>query len=146
MAEARPEPRPEPRRQLPLIDSESGFYWTAGAEGQLRIQRCTPCGTWQHPPLPRCRRCGSDAVAPQAVSGRGRVATYTVNHEPWLPGLKVPFLYAMIELEEQKQLYVQCNLLCEVEAARTGMPVAVEFEQIEDVWLPQFRPVEGDAA
>ncbi|HEX7871749.1 MAG TPA: OB-fold domain-containing protein [Sphingobium sp.] len=127
-------------RQLPLIDAETGFYWTAGETGRLHIQRCGDCGRYQHPPLPLCRACHSAAVTPQPVSGRGRIATYTVNHERWLPGLQVPFVYAAVELEEQAELYVYTNILGPVEAVKSGLPVRVEFEAVEDVWLPLFRP------
>ncbi len=133
------ETRPEPKRQLPLLESETAFFWTGGAEGRLLIQQCASCGIYQHPPLPRCRRCHGEDVAPVAVSGRGRIATYTVNHEPWLPGLRVPFVYAAVALEEQSQLYVFTNILGPVEAVRSGLPVSVTFEQHDDVWLPMFE-------
>ncbi|MCE7795224.1 OB-fold domain-containing protein [Sphingobium sufflavum] len=139
MPEASTEARPEPKRQLPLLEPETAFFWTGGANGQLLIQQCAACGTYQHPPLPRCRACHSADVAPVAVSGRGRIATYTVNREAWLPGLKVPFVYAAVELEEQSQLYVFANILGLVEAVRIGLAVTVTFEQHEDVWLPMFE-------
>jgi uncharacterized OB-fold protein len=134
-----------PQRKLPLLEPESAFYWTAGAEGRMLVQRCGPCGTWQHPPLPRCARCGSEDVSPQPVSGKGRVASYTINYERWLPGLEVPFVFGVVELEEQAELYVFTNVLAPVDEVRVGLPVAVEFEQHEDVWLPMFRPLEAAA-
>lgn len=127
-------------RKLPELEPETAFFWTSGEDGLLRIQRCGDCGQWQHPPWPRCRKCHSEAVAPQPVSGRGRVATYTVNVEPWIPGLEVPFVFAAVELEEQPELYVFTNILAPPEAVRRGMPVEVKFERQEDVWLPLFRP------
>jgi hypothetical protein len=129
-----------PERKLPVLEPDTTFFWTAGEQGRMLIQRCTQCEVWQHPPLPRCARCGSEDVAPQQVSGRGRVASYTVNHERWVPGLDVPFVFGVIELEEQAELYVFTNVLAPVDAVRVGMPVDVVFEQYEDVWLPMFRP------
>lgn len=126
-------------RKLPVLDDETGFFWTSGADGRLRIQRCEGCGRWQHPPLPRCSACHEERVAPAPVSGRGVVKTFTVNHQPWLPGLE-PFVFAAIELEEQAELYVFSNVLAPVESVRIGMPVEVCFEQHDDVWLPLFRP------
>lgn len=136
---------PPPPRKLPQLEPETAFFWTAGEQGHMLIQRCTPCGTWQHPPLPRCARCGSEDVSPQPVSGRGRIASYTINHERWLPGLEVPFVFGVIELHEQAELYVFTNLLAPVDTVRVGQTVAVEFERHEDVWLPMFRPI-GNAA
>jgi len=137
---------PPPARKLPKLEPESEFFWKSGADGKLRIQRCADCGTWQHPPLPRCAACGSQAISPQAASGKGRVASYTINYESWLPGLEVPFIFAVVELAEQAELYVFTNILAPIETVRRGMPVKVEFERHEDVWLPMFRPDETGGA
>lgn len=137
---------PPPARKLPKLEPESEFFWTSGADGKLRIQRCADCGLWQHPPLPRCASCGSEQVAPQVTSGKGRVASYTINHEAWLPGLEVPFVFAVVELAEQAEIYVFTNVLAPVDAVHVGMPVTVEFERHEDVWLPMFRPDETGGA
>lgn len=132
-------------RKLPALESDSAFFWLSGKDGKLRIQRCTQCRTWQHPPFPRCTSCGSEAVVPEAVSGRARIAAYTINYEPWVPELDVPFVIASVELEEQPELYVFTNILAPVDEVRIGMPVTVSFEHIEDVWLPMFSPAErGD--
>lgn len=132
-------------RKLPELTPETEFFWTSGADGHLRIQRCGDCGRYQHPPFPRCSACGSEDVAPAVVSGRGRVATYTINFEPWYPGLDVPFVFAAIELEEQARLYVFSNVDVPVTGARIGLAVSVYFEQSEDVWLPLFRPESPEA-
>jgi uncharacterized OB-fold protein len=126
--------------KLPKLTPETQFFWTSGADGKLRIQRCADCGRYHHPPFPRCSACGSEDVAPAVVSGRGRVATYTINFEPWYPGLEVPFVYAAIELAEQERLYVFSNVDVDIREAKIGIPVSVYFEQSEDVWLPLFRP------
>jgi len=131
-----------PPRKLPLIEPETEFFWKSGEDGRLRIQRCGECGHYQQPPWPRCTSCHSEAVAPEVVSGRGKVAAYTINYEPWLPGLEVPFVFAAVELEEQAELYVFTNILAPVDSVRVGMPVSVSFELHEDVWLPMFTPVE----
>jgi len=88
--------------------------------------------------------CHGENIRPEPVSGRGRVASFTVNHEAWLPGLAVPFVFAAIELDEQRELYVFSNLLMPVAEARIGAPVRVCFERHEDVYLPLFRPEPAD--
>jgi len=131
-------------RQLPGLDRENRAFWTWGAEGRLAICRCPACGTYHHPPIPRCTACAERAeTAPGAVSGRGRVATFTINHQAWLPNMPVPFVFAAIELEEQARLYVFSNVVnCPPEAVRIGMPVSVLFEAREDVHLPLFEPAQ----
>ena len=132
-----------PPRKLPALEPETAFYWQAGAQGVLRIPRCGDCGHWQHPPWPRCTACHGENVAPQPVSGRGRVASFTINREAWMPGLEEPFIFAAIELEEQAGLYVFTNVAGPIDAVAVGMVVEVAFEQHEDVWLPMFRAAGG---
>src|SRR5579863_3135702 len=93
-------PQSPPPRQLPALERETAFYWQAGQDGVLKICRCQACGFYIHPPLPRCPKCTGE-VQPEAVSGRGRVASYTINYQQWLPGMAVPFVFAAVELAEQ---------------------------------------------
>ena len=133
---------PDSHRPLPLLEKQSSYFWTGGASGQLLIARCDRCGLYQHPPLQRCTGCGGDSFTPSPVSGRGRVATFTVNHEAWLPGLAVPFVFAAVELVEQPELYVFSNIVSPVDQVRIGMPVSVCFERHGDLHIPLFRPDE----
>ncbi len=134
---------PEKRkRQLPALEVQSAFFWTSGSTGALQIARCTACEHYVHPPLPRCLKCQS-VTAPHAVSGLGKVKTFTVNIQQWAPGMEVPFVFAAVELAEQRELYVLTNIVdCEVAAVYSDMDVEVKFEQQEDVYLPMFRPRE----
>ena len=135
---------PKSRRPLPLLEEQTGYYWRGGAQGQLLIARCDRCNRYEHPPLLRCAGCGGDAFTPSPVSGRGRVATFTVNHEAWTPALPVPFVFAAVELVEQPELYVFSNIVGPVDQVRVGMLVTVFFERHGDIYLPLFRPVTGD--
>ena len=128
-------------RILPLVTRRNVHFWTGGAHGELRILRCTACRHWIHPPAPICPACLARDVAPEAVSGRARVATFTVNHQPWVPGFDPPYLVAIVELVEQPGLRLTTNLVnCALDAARIDMPVRVVFEQRDDVWIPLFQP------
>jgi uncharacterized OB-fold protein len=131
---------PAGRRILPLLEKQTGYFWTGGAQGQLLIARCDRCYRYQHPPFERCAACDGDVLTPAPVSGRGRVATFTINHERWMPDMVVPFVFAAVELEEQTALYVFSNILAPIEQVRIGMTVRVCFEQHEDIFVPLFRP------
>lgn len=125
---------------LPAIDETNRHFWTGGSEGELRFLRCGDCGHYIHPPRPRCALCHGENLAPEAVSGRGVVASFTVNHQPWLPDMEVPFVVAIVELEEQDGLRLTSNLIdCKPEDVAIDLPVEVVFEQHEDVWFPFFR-------
>lgn len=128
-------------RSLPLVTPEDAYFWRGGEDGALRVLRCAACGHYIHPPAPICPRCRSRDVAAATLSGRGAVASFTVNHQPWRPGLIVPYVIAIVELVEQAGLRLTTNIVnCNVGAVRIGLPVRVVFEQVEDVWLPLFEP------
>jgi uncharacterized OB-fold protein len=51
---------------------------------------------------------------------------------------------AIVELVEQAGLRLTTRLVdISPEAVLVGMPVRVQFEQVEDVWLPLFRRDDG---
>jgi len=133
-------PRPD-FRILPRVTERDGFFWTSGEDGRLRFLRCGSCGYWIHPAGPICPMCHSKDLAPEPVSGRASVHTYTVNHQPWIPGFDPPYVVAIVELPEQEGLRLTTNLVgVEPEAVEIGLPVRVTFEQWEDVWIPLFEP------
>ena len=128
------------RLPLPELHFENVAFWKGGAKGELLIGRCQSCARWIHPPLPRCPSCRSADVGPQPVSGRAHVHTFTVNRHSWFPGQNVPYVLAIVELVEQDGLRLTTRIVdISPEAVRIGLPVRVQFEQVEDVWLPLFR-------
>jgi uncharacterized OB-fold protein len=127
-------------RVLPQITEMNQYFWCGGADGKLHILRCEACGVWIHPYAARCPKCRSDKVAPQAVSGRGQVAGFTVNVQPWLPGVPVPYVVAIVELEEQADIRLITNMpRTPIEQVKIGMPVKVFFEAYGDIRLPLFE-------
>jgi uncharacterized OB-fold protein len=132
-------------RILPRVDEHNEHFWTGGAQGELRILRCRACRHWIHPPAPICPACLARDVAPEATSGRARVAAYTVNHQRWIPGFEPPYLVAIVELLDQPGLRLTTNLVnCALDAVRNDLPVRVVFEERDGVWIPLFEP-EGES-
>jgi uncharacterized OB-fold protein len=124
----------------PLLSDENRAFWTGGRDGELRIVRCHDCGYYIHPPSPRCPRCVSENVAPRPVSGRGRVYTYTINRRAWSPGLEVPYVIAIVQLDEQPDLRLMTNIVgCPPDEVAIDMPVQVDFRAQGDAFVPVFR-------
>jgi uncharacterized OB-fold protein len=133
-------------RLLPRLSDDVAFFWTAGADGVLRLQRCHACGFFVHPPGPVCPRCLSRDLGPEAVSGRGHVETFTVNYQQWIPGSD-PYIIAWVSIDEQPDVRLTTNLVgVEPEDVHVGMPVRVVFEHNDDVWIPLFTPEGADGA
>jgi uncharacterized OB-fold protein len=131
-------------RLLPSPTPESEAFWTGGRDGKLLIHQCHSCGRSFHPGAPVCFRCRSVDVAPEPVSGRGKVAAFTINRQPWIPGFEPPYVVAMIELAEASDVRVVSNVVgIDPASVQIGLEVEVFFEEWEDVWLPLFRPFAG---
>lgn len=65
------------------------FDWPT-PQAALKGSRCRDCGALDFPAGSSCRRCGSEAVAPEALPRRGRLWTWTVQRfmpkEPYRSG------------------------------------------------------------
>jgi uncharacterized OB-fold protein len=128
-------------RRLPLLDIENHAFWTRGSVDELAICRCQQCRQYIHPPSAACPVCASVDVRAEAVSGRATVVSFSVNHQPWVADQAVPFVLAMVELEEQAGLWVMSNIVgCDPSSVFIGQRVRVKFEAHGDVWLPMFTP------
>jgi hypothetical protein len=125
-----------------LLNEMNRPFWTGGLEGKLLIAHCASCGYWNHPATSVCRRCLSPDVAPEPVSGKATVATYTINYQQWSPKVAAdPYVIALVELVEQPGLRQPTNIVnVAPEDVRIGMPVRVLFEPVEDVAIPLFEP------
>ncbi len=141
MTETAAPPAP-PKRPRPRLDASNRAYWTGGAEGRLLIHHCPDCGQFTHPPREFCRHCQSENVAPKAVSGTGTVDTYTINHQSWMPGLKVPFVIARVRLDDAPEVIITTNIVgCPVDAIDFDDKVRVTFEEQDGLWFPLFEKV-----
>jgi acetyl-CoA acetyltransferase/uncharacterized OB-fold protein len=127
-------------RPLPELTPATEWFWTSGADGQLRIQGCTECATLVHPPVPICPVCRSRSWQPTVVSGRGTIIGYTINQHQWHPDFTPPYVIAVIALAENPDVRLTTNIVnCEPDAVAVGQEVIVRFEQHDDVWLPLFE-------
>lgn len=131
-----------PRRYLPIIeDGAKGEFWRCGADGELRITRCRNCDLYIHPHRDACPQCRSRDVAPQSVSGKATLESWTINRQKWFRGLDEPFVVGLVTLVEQPGLNLTTNIVnCDFDDLRIGMPLSVVFENIEDSWLALFEP------
>ncbi len=115
----------------PVISADTEFFWAGTAAGELRIQHCPSCDRLRHPPGPMCPSCGADKQDYVVASGRGSVYSYVVHHAPAVPGRTLPFVVALVELEEGVRMIGQ---LVDVEPAQVavGMPVRLALTKIDD--------------
>ena len=83
----------------PAASRDTAFFWDGINAHELRIQK-RPDGTLQHPPAPALwndKEVPTDYVV---SSGKGPVFSFVVHHAPQVPGRTLPFVIALVELEE----------------------------------------------
>ena len=134
-----------PFRILPKLADANREFWQGGGEGELRFWRCQECAYYIHPPQPICPECHSKHLAVEPVSGRATLTSYTINHQPWMPGPELPYVVAIIEIVEQPSVRLTTNIVgCAHDDLRIGMSLRATFEHHSDaegdVWIPLFEP------
>jgi uncharacterized OB-fold protein len=68
-------------------------------------------------------------MIPVEITGPGRVYSFTVNYQPWMPDLEVPYAIVLVEFEDHPGVRVTGRLRgCPPEEAAIGMEVDVGFE------------------
>jgi uncharacterized protein len=126
---------------FPKVTPENRHFWAGGERGELVFLHCPHCDRYVHPPVPRCPFCKRADLSPRAVSGRASVYSFTVNHQAWTAGLEVPYVIAIVAIDEQPDVRLTTNLVdCRPEEVRIGMPVKVRFEHRGQAWIPLFAP------
>lgn len=136
-----------PFRILPKLTDNNRDFWTGGERGELRFWRCQDDGYYIHPPQPLCPICHSKNLKTEAVSGRATLASFSVNHQPWMPGPELPYVVAIVEIIEQPSVRLTTNLVnCPIEEAHIDMELRVTFEHHPDpdgdIYIPLFEPGE----
>ena len=133
---------PEYRKPLPVPSAVSRPFWDGLREGVVRIQRCGDCGRLIFYPRSLCPNCLSEALDWVAVSGRGKLYSFTIVRRAVHPAFQVdvPYVYAIVELEEGPR--VTANVVnCPLEAVRVDMPLRAVYDSVTpEVTLLKFEP------
>lgn len=130
---------------VPVASESTEAFWRFAKDGQLATQRCDSCGWRAYPPRMICPSCYADPPAFDwsPVSGRGRLATWTIVRDALLPGFAdhVPYIVGEIELDEQEGLRFLARLSDVDESAlRIGLRLRVCFaDGGEGTRIPLFE-------
>lgn len=130
---------------MPFIPQPVGLnaeFYAWCARGELRLQRCSACGVWRHPPRFLCAACGSGEWSWEPASGRGRVFSWTITHQALDPSWEVPFAIVVAQLDEGPRLVGNLRGGVLPGDLRLDLPVAVVLEPVSDtVALTHFGPL-----
>ena len=126
----------------PLADSTTLPWWEAAADHRLVVQRCADCQGTRLPPAPVCAECRSAEYDWKEVPGAASVYTFTIVHRPIAADQKLPFVIAVVALEDSGGLRMISNLVeVDPDDVEVGMAVEIVWEDMsEDLAIPRFRP------
>ncbi|MGK9273585.1 OB-fold domain-containing protein [Williamsia muralis] len=110
-------------RPTPSLDTL--FFWDGVRAHELRIQQRAD-GSLQHPPVPALWKPKGETTDYVVSSGRGTVYSYVVHHAPQVPGRRVPFVIALVELDEGVRMLGELRGVDPAQV-EVGFPVQVEF-------------------
>jgi uncharacterized OB-fold protein len=109
----------------PASSRDTKFFWDGVNAHELRIQKRAD-GSLQHPPVPAIWQDKEAPIEYQVATGKGTVFSYVVHHAPKVPGRTLPFVIALVELEEGVRMLGE---LRNVNPANVeiGMPVRATY-------------------
>jgi uncharacterized OB-fold protein/acyl dehydratase len=109
----------------PASSKDTKFFWDGVNAHELRIQK-RPDGSLQHPPVPALWLAKEEQTDYQVASGRGTVFSFVVHHAPKVPGRTLPFVIALIELEEGVRMLGELRNT-DPAGVEIGMPVRAMY-------------------
>ena len=109
----------------PASSRDTAFFWDGVANHELRVQR-RPDGSLQHPPLPAIWQDKEAPIDYMVASGRGTVFSFVVHHAPKVPGRMLPFVIALVELEEGVRMLGELRNV-DSASVEIGMPVQAMY-------------------
>ncbi|WP_283616177.1 bifunctional MaoC family dehydratase N-terminal/OB-fold nucleic acid binding domain-containing protein [Mycolicibacterium poriferae] len=114
----------------PASSKDTQFFWDGVNAHELRIQR-RPDGSLQHPPVPAVWQDKNAPIDYVVSSGNGTVYSYVVHHAPKVPGRSLPFVIALVELDEGVRMLGELRGVDPSEV-QIGMPVRATYIDFPD--------------
>jgi uncharacterized protein len=122
----------------PEADRDSAPWWDAVDRGEVLLQQCADCGVKRFPARAVCNRCQSRKSTWVPALGTGRVYSWIVNHQRFMPGVGVPYAVLCVRLDEGEDILMYGNL---VEGDATQITPGMRVQATIVGGLVQWRPL-----
>ncbi|MDT5104430.1 MAG: 3-oxo-4,17-pregnadiene-20-carboxyl-CoA hydratase alpha subunit [Mycobacterium sp.] len=113
----------------PASSKDTKFFWDGVNAHELRLQKRAD-GALQHPPMPALWLSADHEPVQETdyvvASGKGTVFSFVVHHAPKVPGRTLPFVIALVELEEGVRMLGELRNVDPAEVG-IGMPVRATY-------------------
>jgi uncharacterized protein len=128
----------------PVPGFDDAFFWEGTARRRLLAQRCSSCGSLQHPPLPVCSTCQSFAFDHVELTGRGILYSWIVAaHSSGNDAEEGSKLVGLVQLDEGVRILAALRDV-DVNTVVNDMPLAVVFVDKGAYVAPEFQPTVPD--
>jgi uncharacterized OB-fold protein/acyl dehydratase len=124
-AVAVPEDLDADKMMRPASSRDTKFFWDGVNAHELRIQKRAD-GSLQHPPVPALWQDKEQPIEYVVASGKGTVFSFVVHHAPKVPGRTLPFVIALVELEEGVRMLGELRNV-DPATVEIGMPVRATY-------------------
>jgi 3-oxo-4,17-pregnadiene-20-carboxyl-CoA hydratase alpha subunit len=109
----------------PASSRDTAFFWDGVNAHELRIQKVAD-GSLQHPPVPALWQDPAAPIDYVVSSGKGTVFSFVVHYAPKVPGRTLPFVIALVELDEGVRMLGELRNVDHAEV-KIGMPVRTTY-------------------
>lgn len=109
----------------PAVSRDTAFFWEGVAAHELRIQRRLD-SSLQHPPVPAVWQDKDQPTDYVVSAGKGTVYSFVVHHAPKVPGRTLPFVIALVELDEGVRMLGELRNIDPAEV-QIGLPVRATY-------------------
>lgn len=115
-------------------------FWDGAREGRLMVQYCPGSSRWQAYPRPASVYTGLRRIEWRAASGRGELASWTIDRLAAPAPGQTPRVQALVDLEEGPRFLTWLHE-CDPALLRVRQAVRVHWVELPDGrrW-PAFRP------
>ena len=115
---------------IPPLTDLNAPYREALSRGELILQRCKSCNSYQYPFESFCYECGSTELEHKISLGQGSIYSFVKVHQPYHSAFKpfIPYTVATIQLDEGPRLL--CAMLELTTEVEIGDRVTPRIERI----------------
>ncbi len=91
---------------IPPLDDRNTPYREALSRGELILQQCQSCTSYQYPFESFCYECGSNLLEHKVSRGQGFIYSFVKVHQPYHSAFKpfIPYTVATIQLDDGPRL------------------------------------------
>ena len=123
----------------PTATTVSAPFWDALNRETFALQHCVDCGQWVFYPRAQCPHCWSAHLNWKRASGRGNLATWSVQDRPGHPGWQsvAPYAVGLVRLAEGPTML--SHILVPHDRLALDLPLQLRIVAVGSTNMPFFE-------